>query len=115
MVKNLPAKAGTKRHGLNPWVGKIPWRRAWRPTPVFLPGESHGHQSLVGYSPWGRREADTTEALTVPVFLLSGEGSDWHRDAGRQWLPGAPCEMPFAAGEPVALGQRVSPQGPSGP
>ena len=47
----------------------------------------------------------------MPVFLLSGEGSDWHRDAGRQWLPGAPCEMLFAAGEPVALGQRVSPPG----
>ena len=35
------------------WVGKIPWRRAWQPTPVFLPGESHGQRSLVGYNPWG--------------------------------------------------------------
>ena len=39
----------------DPWVGKIPWRRAWQPTPVFLPGESHGQRSLVGYSPWGCR------------------------------------------------------------
>ena len=39
----------------NPWVGKIPWRRAWQPTPVFLPGESQGQRSLVGYSPWGCR------------------------------------------------------------
>ena len=40
-----------KRHEFNPWVGKIPWRRAWQPTPVFLPGESHGQRSLAGYSP----------------------------------------------------------------
>ena len=44
-----------KRHGLNPWVGTIPWRSVWQPTPVFLPGESHGQRSLEGYSPWGRR------------------------------------------------------------
>ena len=39
--------------GFNPWVRKIPWRRKWQPTPVFLPGESHGQRSLAGYSPWG--------------------------------------------------------------
>jgi len=49
--KNLPANTGDKRPGFSPWVGKIPWRRAWQPTPVFLPGESHGQRSLVGYSP----------------------------------------------------------------
>ena len=43
-----------KRRGFDPWVRKIPWRRAWQPTPVFLPGESHGQRSLAGYSPWGR-------------------------------------------------------------
>ena len=43
-------------------VKKIPWRRAWKPTLVFLPGESHGQRSLLGYSPWGRKESDTTEA-----------------------------------------------------
>ena len=51
------------RPGSEPWVGKIPWRRAWQPTPVFLPGESHGQRSLVSYSPWGRKELDTTEWL----------------------------------------------------
>ena len=51
-----------KRHGFSPWVGKIPWRRAWQPTPGFLTGKSHGQRSLVGYSPWGRKESDTTEA-----------------------------------------------------
>ena len=40
-----------KRHGFDPWVRKIPWRRAWKPTLVFLPGESQGHRSLAGYSP----------------------------------------------------------------
>ena len=45
----------------NPWVRKIPWRREWQHTPVFLPGESHRQRSLVGYSPWGHRESDTTE------------------------------------------------------
>jgi len=39
-----------KRHGFDPWVGKMPWRREWLPTPVFLPGKSHGQRSLVGYS-----------------------------------------------------------------
>ena len=47
----------------NPWVRKIPWRRKWQPTPVFLPGDSHGWRSLVGYSPGGRKESDTNEQL----------------------------------------------------
>ena len=45
----------------DPCVGKIPWRREWQPTPVFLPGKSHGQRILVGYSPWGRKELDTTK------------------------------------------------------
>ena len=60
-----------RRPRFDPWVGKIPWRRKWQPTPVFLPGKFHGQRSLVGYSPWGRKESDTTEqlhfhSLTVP-------------------------------------------------
>ena len=43
------------------WVGKIPWRREWQPSPVFVPGESHGWRSLVGHSPRGHKESDTTE------------------------------------------------------
>ena len=49
------------RPGFSPWVGKIPWRRKCQPTPVLLPGKSHRQSSLVGYSPWGRRELDMTE------------------------------------------------------
>ena len=59
------------RSGFDPWVGKIPWRRKWQPTPVFLPGESHGQRSLVGYSPWGRKVSGTTEQLHFH-FSLSG-------------------------------------------
>ena len=49
--------------GFSPWVGKIPWRREWQPTPVFVPVKSHGWRSLAGYSPWGSQESDTTERL----------------------------------------------------
>ena len=51
------------RPRFDPWVGKISWRRKQQPTPILLPGESHGWRSLVGYSPWGRKESDTTEQL----------------------------------------------------
>ena len=50
-----------RRPKFNPWVGKIPWRRAWQPTPVLLPGQSHGQSGLVGYSPQGCTKSDTTE------------------------------------------------------
>ena len=46
------------------WMGKLPWRRAWQPTPVFLPG-SHGYRSLAGYNPWGHKELDTAEHMAV--------------------------------------------------
>jgi len=75
-VKNLPATQETR---FNPWVGKIPCRRKWQPTPVFLPGESHGQRSLADYSPWGHKELDMTEWLT---FSISG---NHHLD-----LPGDP-------------------------
>ena len=54
-----------KRHRFRLWVGKISWRRAWKPTPIFLPRESHGQRSLVDYSPLGCTELDTTE-VTYP-------------------------------------------------
>ena len=62
-VKKLPANAGdiTDTSSIPGWGEKISWRRKWQPTPVFLPGESHGQRSLVGYSPQGRRESDATE------------------------------------------------------
>ena len=51
-----------RRHEFDPWVGKIPWRSKRQPTPIFLTGESHGPRSLAGYSPWGCKESNTTEA-----------------------------------------------------
>ena len=54
-----------RRPEFDPWVGKILWRRAWQPTPVFLLGESHGQRCLAGYSPWGRKESNTTEQLSL--------------------------------------------------
>ena len=56
-----------RRPGFNPWLGKIPWRREWLPTPVFLPGEFHGQRSLVGYSLWGHKESDRTERITLSL------------------------------------------------
>ena len=56
VVKNSSAIVGNARDS-----GLIPGRRKWQPTPKFLPGESHGQRSLVGYSPWGCRESDMTE------------------------------------------------------
>ena len=60
LVKNPPANAGN--------IGLIPERREWQPTPVLLPGEFYGQRSLVGYSPWGGKESDITEQLTLSLF-----------------------------------------------
>src|SRR5574337_504401 len=88
VVKNLPAKQDLR-------VGKFPWRRKWQPTPVFLPGKSHGWRSLVGYSPWGRKKSDTTERLHFHFSLSCiGEGNgnplqcscmENPRDGGAWW------------------------------
>ena len=61
--------------GSIPGSGKIPWRRKWQPTPVFLPGESHGRRSLVGYSPRGRKELDTTEQLHFHMVVEARESA----------------------------------------
>ena len=66
-----PTNAGDMRRRLDPWLGKIPWRRKQQPTPVFLPGESHGHSSLAGYGPWGHKESDRTKQLSMHTSLSS--------------------------------------------
>ena len=68
-----------KRPSFDPWVGKISWRRAWQPTPVFLPGETQGQRSLVGYSPWGCKESGTTGRLPFLSFYSFFWGKKWQR------------------------------------
>ena len=67
-VKNLPTSG---RPGFDTWFRKIPWRREWQPSPVFLPRESHGQRSLSGYSLWGRKESYTTERLIHDLFKVA--------------------------------------------
>ena len=64
------------------------WRRKWQPTPVFLPGEFHGQRSLVGYSPWGRKESDTTKQLNHQVIRerRKTQRNTWKRNATFQKL-----------------------------
>ena len=69
VLKNLPANAGDARDvSLTSGLGSSPWRRAWQPTPEFLPGESHGQRSLVGISPWGCKELDRTEVTEQHIM-----------------------------------------------
>ena len=71
-VKNPPVNAGDMRHQFDPLVRKMPWRRAWQVTPVFLPGESQGQRNLAGYSPGDGKELDSTES-TARRHTLEGE------------------------------------------
>ena len=82
VVKNHPANAGDMRQGFDPWVRKILWRRVWQPTPVSLPGESHGQRSLVGYSPWACRVGHNLVTKPSPPnnSYLSDQGSPEHAD-----------------------------------
>ena len=80
MGKNLPAMQETR---LDPWVGKIPWRRAWQHAPVFFPGESHGQRSLVGYGPQRSQRVGQdweTNTFTFLVDLKSYDSFRW-----KQW------------------------------
>ena len=64
VVKSLPASAGYIRNtGLIPGLGRLPWRKAWQPTPVFLPGESHGQRSLAGYGSQGSKMSGRTNVI----------------------------------------------------
>ena len=77
MVKNPPANGRDRdagEAGVIPGSGRFPWRKAWQPTTVFLPGGSHGQRSLAGYGPWGHKESDTTEVTEHAVhkqFILN--------------------------------------------
>ena len=66
-----------RKPGFNPWVRKIPWRRKWKPTPVFLPGEFFEQRNWVGYSPWDHNESDSTEWLILSLSLSKSD-QFWH-------------------------------------
>ena len=85
MVKCVPTiretrvqSLGREDPGFNSCIRKISWRRKWQPTPVFLPGKSHGWRNLIVYSPWGCKELDTTERLHF-LSLLPRRASSWFK------------------------------------
>ena len=96
LVKNLPANAEDIRD-MGSIPGKIPWRRVWQSTPIFLPGKFHGQRSLVGYSPWGHEELDTTEfthtACRISVLWPEIEPGPWPGTLTR--LPGNPSKAHY--------------------
>ena len=101
-------------HGLNPWVGKIPWRRKWQPTPVFLPGESHGQRSLV--RSMGSRESDTNERLSTsieytPTFDISDTHTHTHTSGQNKDTKGQPVNHTIVRDIFVHLPTRPRPKG----
>ena len=70
VLKSLPASAGDRTDQALSLVGKMPWRREWLPTLVFLPGELYGQRSLANYSPWGCKESDKTEQMGTNTHIL---------------------------------------------
>ena len=98
-----------RRPRFDPWVGKIPWRRKWQPTPVLLPGKFHGRRNLIGYSPWGRKESDRTERLHFHFHFLLACVAGSCQD---------PClrdteEEPLWEGKDFPAGGSPCPAGPS--
>ena len=96
-----------KRGSFDPWVRKIPWRRAWQPTPVFWPGESHLQRSLTVCSPWGHKELDTTEATyhtcthIISLWLTYFITGSLYLFTARGPLP-APCPTMPSTSAPAA-------------
>ena len=82
MVKNPPAMQCSAGDGFHPWVRKIPWRRKWQPTPVLLPGKSHGQRSLVGYSPRGHKRVRPDLATKQQKQLVQSIGEPGGRERG---------------------------------
>ena len=119
MVKNPPANAARhKRHRFNSWIRKVSWRRAWQPTPVFLPGESDRRRSLSGFSQWCHKECDTTEAtehahmpgmpdrLGVGVALNNRNGCS---HSSRDWTAKIECGWAWFLLGPHFLALKQSP------
>ena len=93
-LSNKVSACQCRRCGFDPWVGKIPWRRKWQPTPVFSPGKSHGRRSLAGYSPWDHTKSDIIE------WLNNNRG---HRAIQREWREGKGRWRRNRTGRPLSL------------
>ena len=119
LPSSFPGSSDSKESACNvgfansiPESGKIPWRRDWLPTPVFLPEGFHGQRSLAGYSPWGHQESDMTEWLTLSLHISPPMPSLWDHSAGGTalahihslWdhsvLAGSPLSLPSFSVEP---------------
>ena len=83
-----------RRHGFDPWVQKISWRRRWQPTPAFFPGKSHRQRSLVGYSPWTRKNRTqlSVQAHNINYKCILGAERNRERIWTNSWrfLPAIP-------------------------
>ena len=107
VIKDPPANAGDMRREFHPQIWKIPWKRAWQSTPVFLPRESHGQRSLTGYTPGGLKESDTTEVTycaackyhLIPM-VLSHNSETEHCPNQRNLIP-EHLSFPFTTAFPV--------------
>ena len=89
VLKKSLGKESARRPGFDSWVGKIPWRRKWQPTPEFLHRISHGQRGLAGYSPWGHKQSDVTERLStrgqnVMLHCLDVRSNDISTDQDRK-------------------------------
>ena len=90
----------SRNMSLIPWIRKIPWRRKWQPTPVFLLGESYGQRNLVGYSPWGHKESEMTEQLSVHTHThLITPPKDFGLPCWLRWVKKCACN----AGDPGSI------------
>ena len=112
VVKNSPANVGRKRHGFDPWVGKIPWRRVWQPPPVFLPGKSHGQRSLAGHSPWCSKSHTRLSNWTTETCVIYFTIKKIKSSCQKWWLWAKPvcgtCQIHFTP----CLPTWPSPRGP---
>ena len=96
-VKNPPAMQETKGTQIQSLGWAIPCRKKKQPTPAFLPGKSHEHKSLMGYSPWGHKKSDMTEQLRPPPTSPNGvqEGDTQQEQDSYTQGPSAPCTVVF--------------------
>ena len=82
-----------RRWGFDPWIRKIPWRSKWEPSPIFLPGKSHGQKSQEGYSPWGLKESDNTEWLNTSGIQVKLLQKMYHYSLSLSMAFKTPCKV----------------------